>query len=148
MPIKKLPSRSLLKTYMRALGISSLKNIAYNTLVIFGVMFVLGNVPSWLFAYGFPALFLFVTYLFAEWTFNYPRLALRQAVGITVATYAWDSFVSILIWNRWAASNLFFSQRLAPHLIFFSLHAVTMLGAWYLRKRGRVMRSLAEGLEA
>lgn len=117
MSIKKIESRNLMRTYLRSLGISTLKNIALNTAALLGVLFVYGYVPGWLFGYGFPVLFLFVTYLFAEWTFNDPRLALRHAVLITLATYLWDAFVSILIWNRWAQDNLFFRQRLGPHLI-------------------------------
>ncbi len=148
MSIKKIQSRSLTRIYLRALGISTLKNIALNTAALLGVLFVYGYVPGWLFGYGFPVLFLFITYLFAEWTFNDPRLVLRHAAIVTVAAYLWDAFVSILIWNRWSSGNLFFTQRLGPHLIFFTLHATAMLGAWYMHKRNGVKMSLAEGLEA
>lgn len=148
MLIKRLSVRWPWRAHLRALGISSLKNVTFNTAAFLGVLMVYRNVPDWLFGYGFKALFLFLTYLFAEWTFNDPRLPWRRAVGFTVSTYVWDVFVSILIWSSLVKANLFFEQRLANHLIFFGLHALAMLGAWYVRKRMRVKMSLAEGLEA
>lgn len=148
MAIKKPDSTSLVRVYLRALGISTLKNVAYNTLVILSVLFIFGFVPGWLYQYGFFLLFLGVTYVFAEWIFDDLRLGLNVAIGITAATYLWDTFVSILIWNYFTRDNLFVKQRLVVHVIFFALHAVAMLGAWYVRRRVKVKMSLAEGLES
>src|SRR3990167_2166861 len=148
MAIKRIDSMSLARVFVRALCISTLKNVAYNTIVILSILFVFGLVPGWLYQYGFFLLFLGVTYVFAEWIFNDLRLGLRIAVGITVASYVWDSFVSILIWNYFTRENLFVKQRLIVHTIFFTLHAVAMLGAWVIRRRVKVNMSLAEGLES
>ncbi|HWR00050.1 MAG TPA: hypothetical protein VN397_04375 [Candidatus Methylomirabilis sp.] len=148
MPIKRGPTYSPIRTYMRAIGISTVKNIVYNTVVIMGVLFVFGYVPQWLYQYGSYALFVSITYLFAEWTFSRPRVELRTAAILTLLTYLWDAFIMILIWSNLANKNLFFTQRFTIHLVFFTLHALVMFFAWYNVRRMKVRMSLAEGLES
>ena len=67
MAIKRIDGSSLTRVYLRALGISTLKNVAYNTLVILSILFVFGLVPGWLYQYGFFLLFTGVTYISSPW---------------------------------------------------------------------------------
>jgi len=132
---------------LRALGISVLKDTAYIVLQLWGVLFIFGYIPMKVYTLIFGIVFILITFLFGEWTFNQPMVSPRMVLITIVATYALDVLVNILVWSFLAGVNLFIYQNLASHLIFFSLHALAMAAAYYDRRRFNLgRRGPAEGL--
>jgi hypothetical protein len=134
--------------YLRALGISTLKNVLFILFSIAAAMFFLLNVPNIMYQALTLAVFFGLAFLFGEWVYRKSKLRLRQAVFVALAMYFWDLFISILVWSWILDDNLFFKQRLIDQLIFIPLHLIACVAAWYAGKRMRVAHNLAEGLEA
>jgi hypothetical protein len=134
--------------YLRALGISTVKNVLFILFSLAAMVFFALNVPNYMYQGVSMIVFFGLAFLFAEWIFRKSKLRLRQAVLVSLAMYVWDVLVSILVWSWMLDENLFLQQLFTSHLIFLSLHLVASIAAWYADKRFHVSRNLAEGLEA
>jgi hypothetical protein len=134
--------------YLRALGISTLKNVLFILFSVAALIFFFQYIPYILYEIMSLAVFIGLSFLFAEWVYRKSKLCLRQVILVALAMYLWDILVSILVWSWLMDDNLFFKQQFLNHFIFLSLHLITCVAAWYAGKRTRVAQYFAEGLEA
>jgi hypothetical protein len=130
----------------RTLGISTLKNVVFTVITLFGVIFIHGNVPGKVYVLVSYILFFLNTFLFSEWIWNTTTIPPRGVAQAIVYTYICDSLFSVLVWSFLTDTNLFYMQSLPTHALFFAVHALAMCAALYERRRFASLRHFSEGL--
>jgi hypothetical protein len=138
----------MIRFYLRALGISTLKSILLIMYMIGYFLYLFTNVPFYALYATSLSVYLGISFLFAEWLFSASKLRLRQILLVAIAMYLWETSISILVWSWIVDQNQLYSQNIQDHLIYVSLHLIACVAAWYVSKRFRVTRGMAEGLEA
>jgi len=121
--------------YLRALGIISIKAIAYTVLMVLAIDFFAENIPMKVFLLAMTVVFFLVTFLFGEWIFSVPRMPARGVAIAIIITYLLDVFLNTLIWSYLWEANLFYTFDAGHQLIMFTLHAAALGAAYYERKR-------------
>lgn len=133
--------------YLRALVISTAKSVLLAMLSLLVIQFIAGNIPIKVHALSMGIILVLVTFLFGEWIFAAERIPPRGVGVAVVLTYAWEVLLNILIWSFILEQNLFFTQSITHHLIYFTLHAMAMTAALYdVRRLGPRGRGPVEGL--
>lgn len=133
---------------LRALGISTVKSIVYIMAAIAGILFLASAIPPLVYLTIFYILFFVNTFVFSEWIFKGQDIRTLDLAASILATYLWDVLFISLFFVWLVDINMFAQQDALQHLVFGTIHGVSMYSAYYIRKRFAAKLGLAEGLEA
>jgi hypothetical protein len=132
--------------YLRALGITTVKNLLFILMNVAILMTVAPHVPQAV----LTAVFLFVlglnTFLFSEWIFANGYLPFRALVITIVGTFIWDLMIWIGFFSWLYQQNMFIRQSAFFIFVPFAIHVGAMWMAYITRKRALAGGSSTEGL--
>lgn len=135
------------KILLRALGIWTLKSVAYLAFLVVSIIVFLGSVSAPILVSINDAVLFLMAFLFSEWIFRRGIPKIRNLVVVILATFLWDAIV-VYAFSLWILGPYRYSATLFQNLILLLIHTAAMSLAYYSRKRFGAFSGLAEGLES
>lgn len=132
--------------YLRALGITTVKNLLFIVMNVAVLMTIAARIPQAILTTVFLFIFGLNTFLFSEWIFAKGYLRLRTLLILIGGTFVWDFVIWVSFFSWLYRQNMLTHQTAFYVLIPLVIHVGAMWMAYVVKKREIAGGSATEGL--